>query len=114
MKLIIYLTVCFMLFEFLKLLMPRQYWKFSLDRIKKPTLVLIEFVYFCYMVSLFFTQYWFIGLCIFIVSLITAYQLSEDVMTKSSFDKRIKSYLFVDGVVTIIFMLVIILKQFIK
>ena len=103
-----------MLFEFLKLLMPKQYWKFSLDRVKKPIMVYLEFFYFCYIILLFFSRYWLVGLSIIIVSLITAYQLSEDVFDKTKFDKRIKKYLFADGVVSIIFMLIIILKELIN
>jgi hypothetical protein len=100
-----------MAYEFLKLCVLKFYWDSSLNRSKHPMGFLIESLYFIFMVYLFFIHYWYIGLCIFIVSIITAFQLNEDFMNKTNFNKNIKHYLVVDGLVSIILLLVIIFKE---
>ena len=112
MKLIIWLTLCFMSFELLKLLMPKTYWNASLKRAERPLLALVEITYFIFLVGLFFVHYWYIGLAVLIVSIITAFQVMDDAMEKTKFNKQIKSYLLVDGIVSILMLSVILLKEF--
>jgi hypothetical protein len=49
-----------------------------------------------------------------IVSAITAYQLMVYVVGKSEFNKDIKKYLFSDGVVSIIALLIVVFKELLK
>lgn len=113
MKLVVYLTFCFIAYELLKLFMLKTYWNASLNRRKYRMGTLIEFLYFLYMIYLFFAHYWYIGLCILIVSAITALQLNDDFIEREKFNKSIRRYLIADGVVSIIFLLLIIFKELI-
>lgn len=114
MKLLLFLTICFIIFELLKLAMPRTYWNVSLKLRMFSPLRILEFLYLIFLVYLFFVSYWYIGLTVFIASLITGFQLMDDVQEKTKFNKTIRGYLFVDGVVSIILLSVIIFKELLK
>jgi hypothetical protein len=66
------------------------------------------------LVALFFIEYWYIGLSILVVSLITAFQVMDDVMEFTEFNKTIKNYLCIDGIVSILLLAIIIIKELIK
>ena len=111
MKLLLYLTFCFIIFELLKLTMLKAYWNASLKRNKHPFLAFLELMYFIYLIALMFVGYWYVGTIVIVVSIITAFQLMDDVMEFSKFDKKIKNSLFVDGFVSILLLLIIIVKE---
>jgi hypothetical protein len=100
-----------MAFELLKLFMPKTYWNASLNKDKSTGLVILETLYFVYLIALLFVGYWYIGVAVLIASVITAYQLMDDVMTKTEFNKQIGRYLFADGVVSILFLVIIVIKE---
>ena len=108
---IIYLTLCFIVFEILKLISLPTYWRLSLERGKYPALVTVETLYLFYVIFLAFVGFWYIGLCVLMVSIITAFQVMDDVIEKNDFNKQIRKYLFADGVVSIIFLSFIIIKE---
>ena len=114
MKITLYLTLCFIAFELLKLTMPENYWKESLKFRKFSGLRLLEAMYLIFIIYLFFVSYWYVGLMITLVSAITAYQLMVYVVGKSEFNKDIKKYLFSDGVVSIIALLIVVFKELLK
>lgn len=111
---IIYLTLCFIAYEILKLISLPTYWRLSLERSKYPALAIVETLYFFYVIFLAFVGFWYIGLCVLIVSVITAFQVMDDVMERTNFNRQIKKYLFADGVVSIVFLSFIILKELLK
>jgi hypothetical protein len=112
MKLITYLTFCFMAYELLKLCMLPTYWNAATKRDKDLWMIIIEILYLLFMVVLMFVGYWYIGVAILIVSTITAFQIMDFVMDRSKFTKQIRSYLFADGVVSILMLSILILKEF--
>lgn len=112
MKLLIILTICFIAFEILKLAMPKTYWNLSIKVKVLSPLRFIELLYFIYLIYLFFVSYWYIGLSVFIASVIMAFQLMDDTQEKSKFNRQIKNYLLVDGIASIILLLVIIVKEY--
>ena len=112
--LIIYITLFFIVYEILKLIFLPSYWRLSLEREKHPALVILETLYLLFLVFLTFVGFWYIGLCVLIVSIITAFQIMDDVIERVNFNKQVGKYLFADGVVSIIFLLVVILKELLK
>jgi hypothetical protein len=112
MKLILWLTLCFITYDLLKLFMLPFYWKATMNRSQHPALVIIETFYAIYVVMLFFVGYWYVGLPIIIVSIISAYQLMDNVMQKVEFNKQIRSYLTADNIISALFLLIIIIKEF--
>ena len=114
MKLIVFITLFFIAYELFKLIMAKKYWYASLERINHKTLAAVELSYFVYLVALFFIGYWYIGVLVLLVSIITAFQVMDDVMERSKFDKKIKSYLFADGIVSILLLMIIVVKELIK
>jgi hypothetical protein len=111
---IIYLTVFFIIFEILKLIFLPVYWKISLKRRDYPVLVIIETLYLLFLVFLTLMGFWYIGLCMLIISIITAFQIMDDVMERTKFNKQIRKHLFADGIISIIFLLIVILKELLK
>jgi hypothetical protein len=103
-----------MAFELVKLLMLKNYWKASMNREKNTALVIFELLYLIYLIALFFFHYWYIGLGVLLVSVVTGFQVMDDYMDKTKFNKQIRSYLVADGVVSIIIMSVIIVKELLK
>lgn len=111
MKITLYLTLVFIAFELLKLTMSETYWNESLKFRKFSGLRLLETTYFIFLIYLFFVSYWYVGLMIIIVSVITAFQLMEYVVGKSEFNKDIKKCLFGDGMVSILALLIVVFKE---
>ena len=111
---IIYLTVLFIAYEILKLISLPTYWRLSLERSKYLALVIVETLYLFYVVFLAFVGFWYVGLCVLIVSVITAFQIMDDVIEKTNFNKKIRKHLFADGVVSIVFLSFIIIKELLK
>jgi len=111
MKLLVFLTICFITFELLKLVMLKTYWRLSINRRKHPTLLFLEFFYLIYLLGLFFVSYWYVGLSVLIISIITAFQLVDDVQEKSKFNKHIGSSLLSDGIVSIGMLSIILFKE---
>jgi hypothetical protein len=114
MKLIIYLTFLFIAFEFSKLLMLKKYWNASMNRDKNTLLVIFELIYLVYLIALFFFHYWYIGTGVLLVSIVTAFQVMDDYMEKTKYNKQIRNYIATDGIVSIIVMSVLIIKELLK
>jgi len=114
MKLIIWLTFGFIAFELLKLFILKTYWNLSINRDKRHFVAVIEFIYFVFLVGLFFTPYWYIGIGVLIVSIVTAFQVMDDFMEMTKFNKQIRNYISTDAIVSIILLLVIIFKELIQ
>ena len=114
MKITLYLTLVFIAFELLKLMMSETYWNESMKFKKFSGLRLLEITYFIFIIYLFFVSYWYVGLIVLIVSVITAYQLMDYVVEKSEFNKDIKKYLFGDGMVSILALLIVVFKELLK
>jgi hypothetical protein len=87
------------------------YWIAATKRDKNFWMVIVEIAYMLFLVALMFVGYWYIGLAVLIVSVITAFQIMDDVMERSVFTKQISRYLFADGVVSIMMLTVIIVKE---
>jgi hypothetical protein len=101
-----------MAFELIKLVMMPTYWRLSVNREKHMGLVILEIFYLAYLIGTFFMGYWYIGLGVLLVSMVTAVQLSDDYIEKAKYNKQIKNYLLTDGIVSIIIMSVVIFKEF--
>lgn len=113
MKLITYSTLCFIAYEILKLFFLPTYYKVSINRSKRLPLILLEFLYLIYLIGLLFTAYWYVGVCVILVSLITAFQLMDDVMDRNKYNGDAGRFLTIDSVVSIFLMSVIIFKEYI-
>ena len=98
-----------MLYEVFKLVKLESYWNWNQNRKQYPLLVIVENIYFVYLIALFFFS-WIIGLFILIVSGISAIQLSDGVLNKSPMNKKIRQALIADGILTIFVMAYIIIK----
>lgn len=101
----------FILYELLKLFMAETYWRTCCIKLRSRPVRLLDYTYLIYLIVLFFTPYWYVGLSVLIVSIITAFQTSEDVIEKSKFNKRIRGYLIADGVVSILLLLIVVFKE---
>ena len=113
MKIITHLTLCFIAYEFAKIVFLPSYYRVSINRAKKLPLVILEIAYLIYLIGLFFTPYWYVGLCVIGVSFVTAFQLMDDVTERRPYNKEAKRKLMTDSVVSIIILLVIITKEFV-
>ena len=111
MKIILLITLFFIGYELFKLIMAKKYWYASLERINHKTLAFVEISYFIYLGALFFIGYWYIGAIILLVSIITAFQIMDDAMKQSKFNDKIRNFLFADGVVSILLLIIIIVKE---
>ena len=112
--LLIYTTLFFMIFELLKIIMLPTYWRMSLKRKegKYRALTILEFLYMGFTVVLVITlKYWYVGILILFVSLITSTQIYEDVIEKTKFNKFIRKYLTIDSLVSILFLSIIVVKE---
>ena len=114
MKLIVYFTFLFIAFELSKLLMLKKYWNASMYREKNTPLVIFELIYLIYLIALFFFHYWYIGLGVLIVSVVTAFQVMDDYMEKTKYNKQIRNYIATDSIVSVIIMSAIIVKELLK
>jgi hypothetical protein len=112
MKLITYLTICFIAYEFLKLCMLETYWNATTKSLKNFWMVIVEVIYMIFLIVLIFVGYWYVGASVFIISLITAFRIMDDVMEKVKFNKKIRNDLLADGVVSILMLAVLLLKEF--
>lgn len=114
--LLIYITIFFIIFELVKILMLPTYWRISLKRRegKYRALSILEFLYIGFMVVLFFTKYWYVGILILLVSLITGMQIHDDVIERTKFHKNLRTYLTIDSIVSILFLSVIVIKELLK
>ena len=111
MKLIVYLSLMFILYELLKLFMAGTYWRVACLKMRNKAIRLLDLMYLLFLIYLFFTPYWYVGIGVLVVSVITALQTSEDVIEKTKFDKRIKGFIIADNIVSILFLLIIVLKE---
>ena len=114
MKLIVYISLMFILYELLKAIMAGTYWRVACMSKRNLPLRILDFMYVIFLIYLFFTSYWYVGVAILIVSIITAMQTTDDVIEKTKINKRIKSYLVVDNIVSILFLLLIVFKELLK
>jgi len=111
MKLIAYLSILFILYELLKLFMAGTYWRIACLKKRNKVLRLLDLMYLFFLIYLFFTPYWYVGVAILITSVITALQTTDDVIEKTKFDKRIRGFIIADNIVSILFLLLIVLKE---
>lgn len=91
--------------------MLKTYWRISINRSKRTPTLFIEFLYLIYLLGLFFVSYWYVGLSVLIISIITAFQLVDDVQEMSKFNKHIGSSLLSDGIVSIGMLSIILFKE---
>ena len=113
MKLVVFLTFCFMAYEILKISMLKTRWNTSIKRKRNVPILIIEVLYLIYVVGLFFTPHWFAGISLLVVSSVIAYKLSDDFMDRKKFNKRIKRYLLADCIISLLILLVIVYKELI-
>ncbi len=109
--LITFIAICFIIFEIIKLIMLPSYWRISLKRKDYPFLILLEFIYMIFLIVLIFTKYWYVSILVLIVSVITGVQIHDDMIEKTKFNKTLKNYLFMDGIVSILLLLIIVIKE---
>lgn len=109
-NILLILSIIFAMYELLKLIKMKVYWKLSIG--KRGTFILIlEGIYMLFLVVLTFTKYWYVGLTILFLSFLTAYNIAGAVRQKSELTNQIKIYVIADGVVSILAFLLLILKE---
>jgi hypothetical protein len=109
MKLITYISLLFIAYELLKIVMFKTYWRLTMTPMKFKPISVLDSLYLVFLIYLFFTPYWFVGVGILIISVVTAFQLVDYVRNKLEMNSRIRGYLFADGIVSILMLLMIIL-----
>jgi hypothetical protein len=110
MKIIVVLSIIFAMYELLKLVFIKKYWKMGLDK-RSPLVLTVEIIYMILLVIILFSKYWYVGLTILLLSIISAYNLAEAIRLKSALTNRSKLYIFADGVITILAFLILILNK---
>jgi hypothetical protein len=113
MKLVVFLTFCFMAYEILKISLIETRWNSSIKRKRNIPIVIIEILYLIFTVGLFFTQYWIAGISLLVMSSIIAYKLSDDFMDRKKYNKRIRNYLLFDCITSLLILSIIIYKELI-
>jgi hypothetical protein len=111
MKLIVYLSLLFILYELLKAIMAGTYWRIACMKVRSLPIRLLDFMYVIFLIYLCFVSYWYVSVAILIISIITALQTTDDVIEKTKFNKRIRGYLIADNIVSILFLLLIVIKE---
>lgn len=107
------LVLIFILWELLKIFFIKNMWKYVKEIYlfkteKKETskkyikiFKTIEMIYAIFVILLVFSIWWYIGLSLFLVSLITFIALSSDVKKNSSFNKKIFIIISCDAILSI-------------
>jgi hypothetical protein len=113
MKILAFISLMFILYELLKAIMVDTYWRMACLNKRSTAMRFLDFVYLIFMIFLLFTHYWYVGVVIFIVSIITALQTTDDVIEKTKFNEKIRGYLIADNVVSILLLLIIVFKEII-
>lgn len=107
------LTIIYVVYEFIKLIICETFWKFSQNRKKHPLWRLFELSYLMYLLLLFFTKYWYVGLTMIIISIVTAFQTGDKVYEKSEITGKMKNILRIDGIVSMLVLSIIIYRELI-
>lgn len=100
----IYLAIVFILYELIKLNFLKRYW-LMFKKIKNyPIIYAFDYMYFGYIIFLFSTPVWLNSLAILALSFV----LQEKLKNNKEYNNRLKSYLIIDGIASIILLLLII------
>jgi len=105
------LTIIYALYELVKILICETFWKFSQNRKNYPLWRLFELSYLMYLLLLFFTKYWYIGLTMIIISIITSFQTGDKIYEKSEITQQMKNILTIDGIISIFVLSIIIYRE---
>lgn len=104
------LFVVFSIYELLKIVFIRKYWKMCIT--KRSALILtIDSIYTIFMVVLLFTKYWYVGLGVLLISFVTVFGISQALKQKIDYNSSINNYMLIDGILTIIILLLPILSK---
>jgi len=109
MKLFKCLSILFVLYELLKIIFVKSYWSLVIKDIKIFGYVLFELFYLWFLIMLLFnSQYWLAGLIILVTSIITIIILKRSIICKSEITSKIKTYLVIDSLISILILLIVI------
>ena len=101
MKLIVILTIVFILYEMVKITMLKTFWDLNLISRRNPILITIEAMYFAYAIYLFFIGYWIVGLVILTISAITSTIMYDKVKKGDAAGKNMIIYLITDSIISL-------------
>ena len=104
----IILTFFFIFYELIKIIIRRELWNIEIGGKKPRMRTFIELGYFSYLVLLLFTDYWYVGVVVFIISIITSLQKLDAVNDKQELTNNIEKFMIIDGLVTIIVLFTIV------
>jgi hypothetical protein len=111
MKLIVYISLMFILYELLKAIMVDAYWRVACMKVRSLPIRILDFIYVIFLIYLCFVSYWYVSVAILIISVITALQTTDDIIEKTAINKRIRGYLIADNITSILFLLLIVFKE---
>jgi len=107
------LTIIYVVYELIKLIICKTFWKFSQNRKKYPLWRIFELSYLMFLLLLFFTKYWYVGLTMIIISIVTAFQTGDKVYEKSEITRKMKNILRIDGIISMLVLSIIIYRELI-
>jgi len=105
------LTIIFIIYEFFKIIYCELFWEFSQNRKKYPVWRFFEYAYLAYLILLFFSMYWYVGIIICIISLITAFNIGDRLYNNLKITDKMKNYLNRDGIMTILILSSIVYRE---
>lgn len=106
--LLYFFSSSFMLFEFVRLIRIEAYWNRVVNSDFKANYMFIELIYAIFLVTLLFTQFWLLGLAILSLSILTSVNINKN--KKNPINNKIKTFIFLDAVISIAAFIVIIVK----
>jgi hypothetical protein len=113
MKLILIATMIFVLYELVKLIMFNKFWEFTFESPKNKYIVSMEILYMIYSIYLLFTEYWYIGLGIWIVSILTSFQIAKAIKKHMVSDKTSKFCMILDHIISFTLLSFIVVNELI-
>ena len=98
------LAIFSIVYEILKLILVKKYWKFGLriNRIKLSFFLVADAVYLGLVLGLILSHYYMLGLSVLVFSVLTAHLLRREYFSKQPINRRITTIIYCDSIASII------------
>jgi hypothetical protein len=100
----VYLAFALIVYELIKLIFLKKYWLMFKNIKDYPIIYVFDLIYLGYIIFLLFTPVWLNSLAIFALSFV----LQENLKNNNEYTNKLKSYLIIDCIASIILLLLII------
>jgi len=109
-KIIIYFTTFFIIYEIIKLVFLKTFWRLSNSKNKNIPILMTEGIYLTFIIILFFSKYWFFAALIFIMSIITSI-VNINSAKSGVLDKKYIKCLLIDNILSVIILVTILMNE---